>query len=89
VVFELASRVGLSMNAFSAAFNSEETRRLILDEHRLASGRGVRGVPTLVISGRWMMCGLRDLSEYREHILTCMGKQATPRTGGPSERIVH
>ena len=89
VVFELASRVGLSMNAFSAAFNSEETRRLILDEHRLASGRGVRGVPTLVISGRWMMCGLRDLSEYREHILTCMGKLATPRTGGPSERIVH
>jgi predicted DsbA family dithiol-disulfide isomerase len=89
VVFELASRVGLAMNDFSAAFHSEETRRLILDEHRLAAGRGVRGVPTLVIAGRWMVCGLRDVSEYREHILTCMGKLAAPRSGGSSERIVH
>jgi predicted DsbA family dithiol-disulfide isomerase len=89
VVFELASRVGLAMNDFSAAYHSEETRRLILDEHRLAAGRGVRGVPTLVIAGRWMVCGLRDLSEYREHILTCMGKLAAPRSGGSSERIVH
>jgi predicted DsbA family dithiol-disulfide isomerase len=88
VVFELASRVGLAMNDFSAAFHSEETRRLILDEHRLAAARGVRGVPTLVISGRWMVCGLRDLAEYREHILTCMGKLAAPRSGSP-ERIVH
>jgi predicted DsbA family dithiol-disulfide isomerase len=89
VVFELASRVGLAMSAFSAAFHSEETRRLILDEHRLAAGRGVRGVPTLVISGRWMICGLRDLAEYRDHILACMGKLAAPRSGGSSERIVH
>ena len=88
VVFELASRVGLAMNDFSAAFHSEETRRLILDEHRMASARGVRGVPTLVISGRWMMCGLRDVAEYRENILTCMGKLAAPRSGSP-ERIVH
>lgn len=88
VVFELASRVGLSMNDFSAAFHSEETRRLILDEHRLAAVRGVRGVPTLVIGGRWMICGLRDLSEYREHILACMGKLAAPRAGS-SERLVH
>jgi predicted DsbA family dithiol-disulfide isomerase len=88
VVFELASRVGLAMNDFSAAYHSEETRRLILDEHRLAASRGVRGVPTLVIGGRWMICGLRDASEYREHILTCMGKLAAPRSGS-SERIVH
>ena len=74
VVFELASRVGLAMNHFSAAYHSEETRKLILDEHPLASSRGVRGVPTLVIAGRWMVCGLRDVAEYREHILTCMGK---------------
>ncbi|MBN1205682.1 MAG: DsbA family protein [Myxococcaceae bacterium] len=89
VVFELASRVGLAMNDFSAAFHSEETRRLILDEHRLASSRGVRGVPTLIIGGRWMVCGLRDVAEYREHILTCMGKLAAPRSGGSSERLVH
>jgi predicted DsbA family dithiol-disulfide isomerase len=88
VVFELASRVGLAMNDFSAAFNSEETRRLILDEHRLASSRGVRGVPTLVIGGRWMICGLRDVAEYREHILRCLGKLAAPRSGS-SERLVH
>ncbi|WP_342378067.1 DsbA family protein [Myxococcus stipitatus] len=88
VVFELASRVGLAMNEFSAAFRSEETRRLILDEHRDATARGVRGVPTLVIGGRWMLCGLRELSEYREHILACMGRVATPRSGS-SERLVH
>jgi predicted DsbA family dithiol-disulfide isomerase len=89
VVFELASRVGLAMNDFSAAFHSEETRRLILDEHKLASSRGVRGVPTLIIGGRWMVCGLRDVAEYREHILSCMGKLAVPRSGSSSERIVH
>ena len=88
VVFELASRVGLSMNQFSAAFRSEETRRLIYDEHRLAGSRGVRGVPSLVIGGRWMLCGLRELTEYREHILACLGKVVTPRSGS-SERLVH
>ncbi|QSQ21003.1 DsbA family protein [Pyxidicoccus parkwayensis] len=88
VVFELASRVGLAMNEFSAAFRSEETQRLILDEHRDAANRGVRGVPTLVIGGRWMLCGLREISEYREHILACLGKSAVPRSGSP-ERLVH
>jgi predicted DsbA family dithiol-disulfide isomerase len=87
VVFELASRVGLAMNEFSAAFRSEETRRLILDEHRDATHRGVRGVPTLVIGGRWMLCGLREVSEYREHILACMGKVAVPRSGAPARQL--
>lgn len=89
VVFELASRVGLAMNDFAAAYHSEETRKLILNEHKLAAGRGVKGVPTLVIGGRWMVCGLRELSEYREHILTCMGKLATAPRSGATERIVH
>jgi predicted DsbA family dithiol-disulfide isomerase len=89
VIFELASRVGLAMNDFSAAYHSEETRKLILDEHRLAATRGVKGVPTLVIGGRWMVCGLREVSEYREHILTCMGKLAMPPRSGSSERLVH
>ena len=88
VIFELASRVGLDMSPFSAAYHSEDTRKLILDEHQLATSRGVRGVPTLVIAGRWMVCGLRDLSEYREHILTCLGKLHTPRSGS-SDRVVH
>ncbi|WP_257462104.1 DsbA family oxidoreductase [Archangium lipolyticum] len=88
VIFELASRVGLNMGPFSAAYHSEDTRKLILDEHQLAASRGVRGVPTIVIGGRWMVCGLRDVSEYREHILTCIGKLNAPRPGS-SERMVH
>jgi predicted DsbA family dithiol-disulfide isomerase len=88
VIFELANRVGLDMGPFSAAYNSEDTRKLILDEHQLAASRGVRGVPTLVIAGRWMVCGLREVSEYREHILTCLGKLHSPRSGS-SERMVH
>jgi predicted DsbA family dithiol-disulfide isomerase len=88
VIFELASRVGLNMGPFSAAYHSEDTRKLILDEHQLAASRGVRGVPTIVIGGRWMVCGLRDAAEYREHILTCIGKLNAPRSGS-SERMVH
>jgi predicted DsbA family dithiol-disulfide isomerase len=88
VIFELASRVGLNMGPFSAAYQSENTRKLILDEHQLAVSRGVRGVPTIVIGGRWMVCGLRDVAEYREHILTCIGKLNAPRPGS-SERMVH
>ncbi|AKI99530.1 putative DsbA family dithiol-disulfide isomerase [Archangium gephyra] len=88
VIFELASRVGLDMSPFSAAYHSDDTRKLILDEHQLAASRGVRGVPTLVIAGRWMVCGLREVSEYREHILTCLGKLHAPRAGS-SERMVH
>ncbi|HEX8439847.1 DsbA family oxidoreductase [Archangium sp.] len=88
VIFELANRVGLDMGPFSAAFHSEDTRKLILDEHQLAASRGVRGVPTLVIGGRWMVCGLREVAEYREHIVTCLGKLYTPRPGS-SERVVH
>jgi predicted DsbA family dithiol-disulfide isomerase len=88
VIFELATRVGLDMGPFSAAYHSEDTRKLILDEHHLAASRGVRGVPTLVIAGRWMVCGLREVAEYREHILTCLGKLHSPRSGS-SERMVH
>lgn len=87
-VFELASGLGLQMNRFAAAFQSPETRNLILEEYRLASVRGVRRVPTLVIGGRWMMSGLREVAEYREQILTCMGKEA--QTAFPlRDRVVH
>jgi predicted DsbA family dithiol-disulfide isomerase len=88
VVLELAARVGLDMNRFSAAFHSSKTERLIIEEHRLASGRGVRKVPTLVIAGRWMISGLRETREYREHVLDCLHKvgQAEP---GARDRILH
>jgi hypothetical protein len=45
-------------------------------------------VPTLVIGGRWMVCGLREVSEYREHILACLGKLHLPKAG-EAERLVH
>jgi predicted DsbA family dithiol-disulfide isomerase len=91
VIFELASRVGLKMNAFAAAFGSAQTRELVMEEHRAAASRGVKGVPTIVIGGRWMVCGLREVSEYREHILACLGKvyAAPTRPGFAPERTVH
>jgi len=88
IVFELAERAGLQMNRFTAAFGSSQTRRLIREEYRLARGRGVRRVPTLVIANRWMVSGLRETGEYRDLLLVCMGKLERSRT--PTlERLVH
>ena len=89
VTLELASSVGLDMNRFVAAWRSPQTRQLVVEEHRLASTRGVKGVPTLVIGGRWMLSGLRPTREYRRHILDCLGKfdRGDVDPGGP--RILH
>ncbi len=87
VVFELAAHVGLNMNRFVAAYQSPETKRLVLEEHRIAAERGVRGVPTLVIGQRWMLTGLRELSEYREHLLKCLEKSGLG--GGAPDQLVH
>lgn len=88
VVFELAARAGLQMNRFSAAFGSSQTRRLIREEYRLARGRGVRSVPTLVIANRWMISGVREVGEYRELLLACVGQ--LERSRAPAlERLVH
>jgi predicted DsbA family dithiol-disulfide isomerase len=87
-VFELADRVGLQMNRFTAAFAAPETSRLIREEHRLACARGVTGVPTLVIGGRWMLTGLRETSEYRDHILGCLEK-LEERTAEERMRQLH
>jgi predicted DsbA family dithiol-disulfide isomerase len=88
VLYELACHVGLNMNRFSAAFATGQCRRLVLQEHKLASERGVRGVPTVVIAGRWMICGLREVAEYRNYILDCATKLSTPGVGNP-EGLVH
>ena len=88
VAFELAQRVGLKMARFAAAFNSAETRRLVLEEHRMASDRGIREVPSLVIGGRWLLAGLHDVSEYRSKILTCLARASTPHVG-PSDGTLH
>ena len=87
VIYEIASRTGLQMNRFSAAFASPSTHRLIHEEHRLATERGVKGAPTLVIAGRWMVSGLRDAAEYREHVLSCLSKLT--RQGGTGEHLLH
>ncbi|HME91126.1 MAG TPA: DsbA family protein, partial [Myxococcaceae bacterium] len=88
VALELASSVGLEMNRFVAAYQSTQTRQLVLEEYRVAGERGVNGVPTLVIGERWMISGLRDLSEYRRHILSCMGKLGMSTRGSP-ETLLH
>jgi predicted DsbA family dithiol-disulfide isomerase len=88
VVLELASGLGFDMNRFTAAFTSPETHTLILEEHRLAATRGVKGVPTLVLGGRWMLSGLRQTAEYREHILACLAKSDSP-AHGVSDRTLH
>lgn len=88
VVFELACSIGLNMNRFAAAFQATQTRRLILEEHRLATDRGVRGVPALVLAGRWLLTGLKDLGEYREHILRCIEKKGLADSGS-AEGLLH
>jgi predicted DsbA family dithiol-disulfide isomerase len=80
VTFELAGRLGLQMDRFAAAYNSPETRRLVMEEQHLAASRGVTETPALAIAGRWLVTGLHELSEYRQKILDCLGKaQAGPR----------
>lgn len=85
---ELAARAGLEMNRFSAVFQSEELKKLVLDEHRLAKERGVKGVPTLVVNGRWMISGLRDVTEYRGLLLDCLKKVSERKSGG-NEQLLH
>jgi predicted DsbA family dithiol-disulfide isomerase len=88
VLFEIAGALRLDMNRFSAAFQSPETRRLVAAEYRMAVERGVRGAPALVLGNRWMICGLRELSEYRTHVLDCLRKQASARRRA-SEELLH
>ena len=88
VVLELASSVGLNMNRFAAAFQAIQARRLIVDEHRLAVGRGVKGVPALVLAGRWLLTGLKELTEYRQHILWCIEKTGLLDSGS-AEGLLH
>ena len=84
VLFELVGRLGLDTHRFETAWLAAQTRRLVLEEQRLAHARGIRRVPTLVIGGRWMISGLREVAEYRELILACLGKVPRSPGGSPS-----
>lgn len=88
VLFELVHQLGLDTARFERAYRAPARRQHILREHAHASARGVRRVPTVVIDGRWMIPGLRELAEYRELILSCLG--AAPRRRlGANERPLH
>jgi predicted DsbA family dithiol-disulfide isomerase len=87
VTLELASALGLNMDRFSMALVSTRLRRMILAERDLARERGVSGVPTLVVAGRWMICGLRETLEYRHYIMMCLKKDTERRAS--FERVVH
>jgi len=50
--------------------------------------RGVSGAPALVLGNRWMICGLRELSDYRTHLLDCLRKHAAARRRA-SEELLH
>ncbi len=78
VVFELAQGSGLNMGKFAAAIRSPDIKTLVLDGHRQAESRGVKGVPCLVIAGRWMLSGLRTEQEYRDQLLECLQKSERP-----------
>jgi predicted DsbA family dithiol-disulfide isomerase len=88
VILELASAAGLEMDRFVACYQSPMLRRLILEERQLARARGVNGVPTLVIAGRWMISGLREVAEYRRYLVMCMRKLSSER-GSQPERVLH
>lgn len=88
VLFELVHRQGLDMDRFERAFRNPSKRELVLREHAQASSRGIRRVPTVVIGGRWMIPGLREIAEYRELILSHLGG-VPRRRAGASERPFH
>jgi len=87
VILVLASALGLDVDGFSMAWVSTRLRRMILAEGDRARERGVTGVPTLVVAGRWMICGLRETLEYRRYILMCLKKDTERRAA--FERVVH
>ena len=87
ILLELASAVSLDVDRFSMALHSARLRRLLLAERDLARERGVTGVPTLVVAGRWMICGLRETGEYRRYLQMCIKRHAERRDA--SERVLH
>ena len=87
VAFELAGRVGLQMDRFAAAYGSPETKRLVIEEQRLAASRGVTETPSLAIGGRWLVSGLHERAEYQRKILDCLAK--TPAHARAAPRSLH
>jgi predicted DsbA family dithiol-disulfide isomerase len=88
VLLEIGSTLHLDVRRFGLAMQSDQTRRWVLHEQRLARARGVKGVPALVLGGRWMVAGLRDVAEYRALILDCVAKHGAGQSGS-SDQLIH
>lgn len=89
VLYELAARTGLHMGRFAAAFTAPATQRWVLHAQRDAASRGVTRVPTVVISGRWMILGLRAPAEYKDLVLGCFARAAKLPGGSDGDQRVH
>jgi predicted DsbA family dithiol-disulfide isomerase len=74
VLIELADRVGLSIERFVTALDSNLTEESLYAEHDEGEARGINGVPTLLLrspnapagSPEWILSGCREIYEYRE-----------------------
>lgn len=42
-----------------------------------------------MIAGRWMVSGLREVTEYRDHVLGCFVRVAKAPTGTSGDPLVH
>jgi predicted DsbA family dithiol-disulfide isomerase len=56
----------------------------VREEFDEARARGIRGVPSVVIGGDWLMTGARPLADYRETVARYCQKR-----GGAAERFLH
>jgi predicted DsbA family dithiol-disulfide isomerase len=74
VLIELAERVGLRIDRFVDALDSDLTEEALYAEHDEGEARGINGVPTLLLrcpdapsgSPEWILSGCREIYEYRE-----------------------
>lgn len=85
VIIELAQRVGLDVERFVTALDAPATEQAVRAEHAEGHGRGVRGVPTLLVNGDARLTGARPLAEYRKIFRRLLGKGA----GASPERLLH
>ncbi len=85
VLIELAERVRLDVDRFVTALDAPATEQAVRAEHAEGHGRGVRGVPTLIVNGESMVTGARPLAEYRKLFRRHLAKAGSP----PPERLLH
>lgn len=85
VLFEMAARTGIDMDRFESAFDAPSTARSVEVSRREAVRRGVQAVPAVVVSGEWLLTGVRELHEYRDVLLRWWER----RGGAPTPRVLN